>query len=164
MEYNRWNFIPFPELPMKLVEKITSSNMQKFAWCGYRQLVESTVLWLSEYSGGKERFHIETKRVEGEGEESYQQRVSDNYYKSEDRRMRESNLLQRILDNMQRNKPWARMDGTAAWHKEQMVGVVLVVVVLRFIMACYYRMSLILSLVVRLRWIVPVSPDISTIH
>ena len=164
MEYNKWNFIPFPELPMKQVEKITSSNMQKFAWCGYRQLVESTILWLAEYFGGIERFHIETTRVEGEGEESYQQRVTDNYYKSEDRRMRESNLLQRILDNMQRNKPWARMDGTAVWHKEQMVGVVLVVVVLRFIMVCYYRTSLILSLVVRLRWIVPVSPDISTIH
>ena len=128
------------------------------------QLVESTILWLAEYFGGIERFHIETTRVEGEGEESYQQRVTDNYYKSEDRRMRESNLLQRILDNMQRNKPWARMDGTAVWHKEQMVGVVLVVVVLIFVMVCYYRTSLIPSLVARLRWIVPVSPDISTIH
>ena len=156
LEYNGCNFIPFPELPMKLVEKINSSNMQKFAWCGYRQLVDSTMLWLSDYEGGIERFHIETKRVESESEESYQQRVQENHDKSEDRRMRESNLLQRILDNMQKNKPWARMEGTAAWHKEQMVGVVEVVLVVIVVMVCYNRTSLMLSLEARLRWIVPV--------
>ena len=94
--------------------------------------------------------------MESESEESYQQRVQENHDKSEDRRMRESNPLQRILDNMQKNKPWARMEGTAAWHKEQMVGVVEVVLVVIVVMVCYNRTSLMLSLEARLRWIVPV--------
>ena len=164
LEFTKGNCIPFPELPMKYVEKITSSHMQKNAWCGYRQLVDSTMLWLSDIEGGKERFYIETKRMEGEDEKSYQERVTDNWYKSEDRRMRVSNNLQTILQNMQKNKPWARMEGTAAWHKEQTVGVeVVLVVVVVVVMVCYCRTSLMLSMVARLRWIVPASPDTSII-
>lgn len=33
--------------------------------------------------------------------------------------MEESDFLQRIVDNMKKDKPWAKMEGTAVWFKEQ---------------------------------------------
>ena len=40
LEFNRWNQLPFPEEPMPIIEQIPSSSMQRFAYGGYKQLLD----------------------------------------------------------------------------------------------------------------------------
>ena len=118
LEFQEWNQISFPENPMPLVEKIASPSMQKMAWCGYKQLVDSSILWLSKLEA-VDKFFIETTRMDGEEDKEYFTRVKENEVKAKDTRLKEGDYLRRIVDDMKKDKPWAKMEGTAAWRKEQ---------------------------------------------
>ena len=87
LEFHKWNQVPFPEDPMPLIFSINSPNMQKYAFSGYRQLLESTILWLAKLDGGVERFAIITKREEGMSEEEYNMKVQEDSIKSRTNRM-----------------------------------------------------------------------------
>ena len=118
LEFQEWNQISFPENPMPLVEKIASPSMQKMAWCGYKQLVDSSILWLSKLEA-VDKFFIETTRMDGEEDKEYFTRVKENEVKAKDTRLKEGDYLRRIVDDMKKDKPWAKMEGTAAWRTEQ---------------------------------------------
>ena len=119
LEFTEWNLIRFPEDPMPLIENISSPNMQKNAFCGYKQLLDSTLLWLARLNGGIEKFFIETRQEEGEDDKDYHARVKEDESKALDNRMKEMDYIQRIVDNMGKDKPWAKMEGTSAWRREQ---------------------------------------------
>ena len=120
LEFNKWNQIPFPEDPMPLIEQISSYGIQKFAYQGYRQLVDSTSLWLARRGplGGVEKFYIETKRTDSESEQEWHDRTAENNRVSRDTRMKEMEHLARILNNMKKDKPWAKMDGGQVYMRE----------------------------------------------
>ena len=119
LEFHKEKHIEFPEDVMPLIEKIQSPNMQKFAFSGYKQLLESTIKWLASIEGGVPMFTIKTKRVEGMTEEEYQEKFREDSVKSRDNRLRESRFLTQILNNMKTNKPWATFDGDIEYWKEQ---------------------------------------------
>ena len=123
LEFGKWNNIPFPEHPLTLCEEINSPNMQKFAFAGYKQLLESSIIWLAQADGGVEKFHIPTEQEEGVTIEEFRRRQGENDMKARDNRMRESNHLTRIVELMEKNKPWAKMEGTQTWFKDQKVSV-----------------------------------------
>ena len=70
----------------------------------------SPTVRLAKLDGGVERFAIITKREEGMSEEEYNMKVQEDSIKSRTNRMAESDFLARILSNMQRDKPWGKMD------------------------------------------------------
>ena len=119
LEFHKEKHIEFPECVRPLIEQIVSPNMQKFAFSGYKQLLESTIAWLASPDGGVPLFTINTKRVEGMTEEEYQEKVREDSMKSRDNRMRESVFLTQTLQNMRTNKPWASFDGDIEFWKEQ---------------------------------------------
>lgn len=86
LAFEEWNQIIFSENPMPLISKIVSPNMQKFAWCGYKQLLESTILWLAKLDGGVDKFFIETVREDGEDTKVYQNRARENDRKARQNR------------------------------------------------------------------------------
>lgn len=119
LEFHKEKHIEFPENVDELLDGIVSHNMQKFAFSGYKQLLESTIQWLGKPDGGVPFFTIKNKREEGETDEEYQRKVKENSKKSRNDRMEESVFLSQILERMRTNKPWARFDGDIEFWKEQ---------------------------------------------
>ena len=119
LEFHKEKQIEFPENVMPLLEQIVSPNMQKFAFSAYKQLLESTNVWLVSLEGGMPLFTINTKRVEGMSDEEYHDKVRENAMKSRDMRMRECGFITQTLHNMKTNKPWAKFDGDSMFWKEQ---------------------------------------------
>ena len=75
-------------------------------------------------------------------------------------RMQEQDHIARILENMKKDKPWAKMDGKIAWKRSLKVRVVVVDVVVVVVMLCIFRRTIIESLLARLRLMQTVSEDI----
>ena len=77
----------------------------------------TTSLWLINLKGGMEKFHIHTERRATESDQEFQSRVVKDERAARAMRMQEQDHIARILENMKKDKPWAKMDGKIAWKR-----------------------------------------------
>ena len=118
LDFNTPHHINFPETIMDTIKMIPSPSMQKFAFAGYKQLLQSAVLWLSTVHA-VDMFSVQTVMQEGMSEEQFLQKViADNKHAKMDR-LQEQKWIQQILTNIEYGKPWGAFQGDISWWAKQ---------------------------------------------
>ena len=118
LAFNTGQHITFPETIMEFIQKIDSPSVQKFAFAGYKTLLNSTITYLSSLEA-KELFSIKTVRLENMSEEEYQNKLKENNKRSRRDRVEEQQWIQQIVHNMEKGKPWGAFRGDIAWWAKE---------------------------------------------
>jgi hypothetical protein len=114
LAFNTEQHVTYPETIIQLIKKIDSPSIQKFAFAGYKTLLNSTITYLSSLEA-KELFSIRTVRLENMTEEEYQSKVKENMKQSRRDRVEEQTWIQQIVNNMEKGKPWGQFRGDISW-------------------------------------------------
>ena len=118
VDYFDPHHINFPELICnECIRKIQSPNMQKFAFGGWKKLLQSCSLRLSS-TAAQGQFEIPTNREDFSTLAEYYTKKRENEDQGTRNRLEKKNWIEAIIRNMEFGKHWGAFRGDIAFNKK----------------------------------------------